>query len=536
MPPRIRKIDGNVVYRGDPIEYKDACEQYASRLAIKSCLFAPAFIVHALHDTDVINTIRYAKRHHLAIAIRTGGHHYIGMSSTGKQNIQLDVRLAYKTVDVSRLETNRLVTCGISLSLHELVAMLRAHECFIPHGGCGTVHLGGHVQSGGLLFTSMFGCLGDHVKSSRIITADQQIRKVTRRSCPDLFYAVLGGSPGSFGVLTHVTLRAHKDADYPFSVGMNPAYPYTARHLQALLDIMVDWTCDPNLPKNAGLLISVARGFMCVDGRWYAKTEGDSKLRHHYFNQILRASPFCVSVGDVNMDAVSAVVMPALKAVLKPTHPYTFLSDNKYTPLSILSEFDVNLHSNREIVTDPGATSWKRLQLQTKDRDLLKRRCFVERFMKKLSELAVQPEIKPIMQFAFCGNANSAFLRNQSNGTSYSHRDVSMNISIVLPTQNETEGRFAETFCQEMHALMVGEHGAFDLDDVRIASFPYAVRNTEEEHNLDHMRKHYFDSEEKYQKLLRIKRQVDPTKVFSANSFAIGGMRHEKVQHKKKHG
>jgi hypothetical protein len=163
---------------------------------------------------------------------------------------------------------------------------------------------------------------------------------------------------------------------------------------------------------------------------------------------------------------------------------------------------------------------------------LLKRRCFVERFMKKLSELDVQPEIKPIMQFMFIGNANSQFLRNQNNGTSYSHRDASIHISIVLPTQNETEEQFAETFSQEMHALMVGEHGAFDLDDVRFASFPYALHNTAEEYNLDHMRKHYFDSERKYQKLLRIKRQVDPTKVFSANNFAIGGMRRVKEQHK----
>ena len=113
MHHRMQNIDGNVVYRGHSTEYKEASAQYASCLNIRSCLFAPAFIVQALHDTDVINTIRYAKRHHLAFAIRTGGHHYIGMSSTGKQNIQLDVSLAYKTIDISRLETKRLVKCGI---------------------------------------------------------------------------------------------------------------------------------------------------------------------------------------------------------------------------------------------------------------------------------------------------------------------------------------------------------------------------------------------------------------------------------------
>ena len=45
----------------------------------------------------------------------------------------------------------------------------------------------------------------------------------------ELFWAVMGGSPGNFGILTHVTFRPLHDKDYPDSRMMKFTIPYTAK-------------------------------------------------------------------------------------------------------------------------------------------------------------------------------------------------------------------------------------------------------------------------------------------------------------------
>jgi FAD/FMN-containing dehydrogenase len=87
------------------------------------------------------------------------------------------------------------------------------------------VHVGGHAHTGGYgLPGRAFGLFADHIVSARVITADGRARWYSRGATDpeeaDVFYAVLGGSPGNFGVLTHVKLEVHKDADHPDARGL----------------------------------------------------------------------------------------------------------------------------------------------------------------------------------------------------------------------------------------------------------------------------------------------------------------------------
>jgi hypothetical protein len=107
---------------------------------------------------------------------------------------------------------------GISRKLSKLNKELAARDAFVPHGQCAHVHVGGHAHSGGYgLPGRAFGLFGDHITAIRVITADgpdggaSEARWIERGTADpqeaQLFWAVLGGSPGNFAVLTHIRLK-----------------------------------------------------------------------------------------------------------------------------------------------------------------------------------------------------------------------------------------------------------------------------------------------------------------------------------------
>jgi hypothetical protein len=81
---------GKVVLIGDGEDYKGSRQQYATSEKFSNT--NPAAIIYAKrnegHD-DIMNAIDYAKTNGLAVAVRSGGHQYLGFSSTGGNNIQI---------------------------------------------------------------------------------------------------------------------------------------------------------------------------------------------------------------------------------------------------------------------------------------------------------------------------------------------------------------------------------------------------------------------------------------------------------------
>ena len=73
----------------------------------------------------------------------------------------------------------------------------------------------------------------------------------------DLFWAVLGGSPGNFGILTHVRIRPLHDKDYPDSRMMYFVTPYTPEKHFALESIMAEMSSDINLPSDYNCSITI---------------------------------------------------------------------------------------------------------------------------------------------------------------------------------------------------------------------------------------------------------------------------------------
>jgi len=114
------------------------------------------------------------------------------------------------------------------------------------HGECPTVGTGGHSQSGGYDHIARAFVLAiDYIYGFTIVLANGEIRTVNRDSPDqgdrDLYWAVLGGSPGAFGATTNLVIHPILDKDYPHYTGYICGYRHSNERMQTALDILEDF-------------------------------------------------------------------------------------------------------------------------------------------------------------------------------------------------------------------------------------------------------------------------------------------------------
>ncbi|RHZ45673.1 hypothetical protein Glove_661g20 [Diversispora epigaea] len=248
LPPDFEKFKGEIFsHKQDRNDYYYKSYQYAksSFRSIKD--MNPKYVLYpkATDDDDfddIYLALNYAKKNKLKIAIRTGGHQYTGASSTDRNNLQLDLADTYKKFEWNDDKT--ILEIGISYSLDEFARKLKEAGRFLPSGQCEYVGLGGHVQTGGYgQLARGFGLLTDYVTEIRIISYDeteQDYKAKWIKKGDELFRAVIGGSPGNFGIITHVKFMVLKDSDYPNSRGFFAVCKYDPKNFKTFLDIKLE--------------------------------------------------------------------------------------------------------------------------------------------------------------------------------------------------------------------------------------------------------------------------------------------------------
>ena len=283
-----------VILPTDAEWYGKAIKQYAlSSEEDPARRMAPAAVVYAASEGDVCACVDAARAAKLAIAVRTGGHQYSGASSTGGPNILLDVselcRDPETKAELCRDPETKAELCRdpetkanvwdegtgvweatVAQSLGELDAAMKEYGVFVPHGQCANVHVGGHAQSGGYGSpTRAFGLFGDAIAAIRLITSDGEGRWYARDAKDpaeaDVFWAVLGGGPGCFGVLTRIRLRPYLDDNHPRARCVKFVADYDPTTLRRLLEIKAAMVGDahPNpavggpLPADYDMTITV---------------------------------------------------------------------------------------------------------------------------------------------------------------------------------------------------------------------------------------------------------------------------------------
>jgi FAD/FMN-containing dehydrogenase len=302
LPPPPSGFSGRCVRRGIDENYKGVIYQYASSSYILEGLIEPRAVIFPTDDEDVFKAIKYAKDNNVGIAIRTGGHSYCGSSSTNGTNIQLDLSRTYTDFDWDNKDHTQ-VTLGISITLSRLQSRLRSKNRFLPTGQCSYVNLGGHLHTGGYgQQARAFGLLADYVQKVRIITAVDAEPIWVHRNVPAeqrLFRAILGGSPGNFGVVTHVTLKVLKDEDHPKSRGLRGVFMYTEERLKKILDVLVKQDDTEDTAGDYDLIISLMSRrdeeedrpatAIVVFGQWANLGGEDQTYSSAFFDEVLEA-------------------------------------------------------------------------------------------------------------------------------------------------------------------------------------------------------------------------------------------------------
>lgn len=151
--------------------------------------------------------------------LRNTGHDFVGRStgagalSVWTHHLKNFEFLPNHTVtreDGSTYYSGMAARVGVGLEAWELYQyMERYNMTLVVPGGQTVGAFGGWMAGGGhSSLGSLFGMGSDQVLALQVVTADGRYVTVNATSNPDLFYALRGGGPGSYGIVTSAIVRA----------------------------------------------------------------------------------------------------------------------------------------------------------------------------------------------------------------------------------------------------------------------------------------------------------------------------------------
>jgi FAD/FMN-containing dehydrogenase len=515
-------FEGEVFDESDGRSYRRAINQYAVSSyppQVAAERMTPRYVAVPVNATDVAKAVSFAAQRDLRVVTRSGGHQYCGLSSGGKDTLLLDMKLFANVVFSPSTGTPTQVTVGPGVALKDVSKMLLGKGVVIPHGECPLVNLGGHVQTGGIGHQlRSLGATLDWVRSFKMVTRDPQSppgvdvyleREFTRprsglgAEAPtdsDVFSALLGGGPSSWGVLTEISFDLVPDNEHPDSHGYSYVYLYCWKGkdgFRAAMMQLQQWAerqAKDDLPPGIDLFLSV------VSGDFY-------QLRP----TALLVETMCRDKAGV--PEIRAVVDSVQKAV--GLLPPISLVDGR-TPLSVIADKGV-----REIGTFGLPRSGREFDLPYKKSLHITKtpfsRDFCDRFVDLVDAVNQHVGLKIVFQTVVGGGDFSA--NGQKKTTHMQRRDALVQLVFDVFYKNGYEAD-AERFQAHMKALLGIFSGG---EDVRMIWGTFEDANTNGEQldiSRSEVQNFYYDSQAEYERLQQIKNYTDPKDIFHT-SFTV---------------
>lgn len=211
---------------GRVIAFGDADYDSARLLFNRAFDRHPAMVVRCASADDVARSMEFARRQHLPLSVRGGGHNRAGLS----------IRDGSVVVDMSQMNAvevdtgNRVASAQAGAMAVQLDAATQQFGLATTSAGCPTVGIAGLTLGGGEGFLmSKYGAACDNLLSANLVLADGRQVVASEHSNPDLYWAIRGGG-GNFGVATRLEYRL-----YPLSDVLAGTLAYPAGRLAELL-------------------------------------------------------------------------------------------------------------------------------------------------------------------------------------------------------------------------------------------------------------------------------------------------------------
>jgi FAD/FMN-containing dehydrogenase len=157
----------------------------------------PALIARCRGVADVIDAVRFARRHDLLTAVRAGGHSVAG-NSTCDDGLVIDVsQMSSVTVDRNR----RIARVQGGATWGNVDRETQAFGLATPGGIVSHTGVAGLTLNGGIgWLRNKYGLTCDNLVSAEVVTAKGDVLTASANENADLFWGLRGGG-GNFGVV-----------------------------------------------------------------------------------------------------------------------------------------------------------------------------------------------------------------------------------------------------------------------------------------------------------------------------------------------
>jgi FAD/FMN-containing dehydrogenase len=187
-------LQGSVLVPGD-VGYEDSRTVWNAMIDRK-----PAFVVRCIGVADVIECVKFSRKHNLLLCIKGGGHNIAGLAASDGA-MMLDMSLMRGVwVDAQRKVAHAQGGCLLGDVDRETQAYgLAAVLGFVSRTGIAGLTLGGGFG----YLTRLWGWTSDNVVGMNVVTANSRLVHASSEENEDLFWGLRGGG-GNFGVVTGI--------------------------------------------------------------------------------------------------------------------------------------------------------------------------------------------------------------------------------------------------------------------------------------------------------------------------------------------